>query len=491
MQKRFARFLGVIWRHSPFLVLLVLAALLRGLAWYAIHPGWWILGDSISYLYDAVQPRPEKWRPSGYSLLLLRPLLPVHRLSVVTGVQHVMGLLVAVAVYVTLLRFSVPRWAALLATLPAQFDSNLIATEQMLASEALFGALVAAALIVILWRADRPGLLAVLVAGLLLGLSAITRIVGLPLIAVALFALLLRRPRWLTVVALCLAFAVPVGAYSFWFYRTFGRVNLTASSGLFMYGRTTQFVNCNRVSFSDERLRRLCPTEPIGKRNEYYYVFAGDSPVAQLHLSFVDSNDVAGRFALEAIRAQPTDYVNQSWQGVLTVFGWDQNFGPNDVRFRVYEPLPEFAVYVGSVYQQGRDPSPRYRPFLVGMLAHYQDVAFVPGIALMLGLALAAAALVAGRDPDKRGLRSAVVLTAGAAAVLLLVPAITTIPAPRYLVPAVPQFCLAVGLSCRLLVNRWRVQRLLGRDPLIHRELAPRRTPRMVGDSGDGHDLPA
>ncbi len=106
LQKRFARFLGVLWRHSPFLVLLVLAALLRGLAWYAIHPGWWILGDSISYLCDAVQVRHEKWRPSGYSLLLLRPLLPVHRLSVVTGVQHVMGLLVAVGVYVTLLRFS-------------------------------------------------------------------------------------------------------------------------------------------------------------------------------------------------------------------------------------------------------------------------------------------------------------------------------------------------------------------------------------------------
>jgi hypothetical protein len=84
---------------------LVLAALLRGLAWYAIHPGWWILGDTISYLYDAMQLRPEKWRPSGYSLLVLWPLLPAHRLSLVTGVQHVMGLLVAIGVYASAASF--------------------------------------------------------------------------------------------------------------------------------------------------------------------------------------------------------------------------------------------------------------------------------------------------------------------------------------------------------------------------------------------------
>jgi hypothetical protein len=27
---------------------------------YAVHPGWWILGDSISYLHDALQLRPQE-----------------------------------------------------------------------------------------------------------------------------------------------------------------------------------------------------------------------------------------------------------------------------------------------------------------------------------------------------------------------------------------------------------------------------------------------
>src|SRR5712691_11245097 len=126
-------------RHWPFLVLLLLAAAVRATAWLAVHPAWWILGDSIGYVMDTLPLRPERWRPSGYSLMVLWPLLPTHRIALVTAAQHLMGLCVGVLMYVTLLRLGIPRWAAVLALVPVLLDSYIIATEQMLASEALFG----------------------------------------------------------------------------------------------------------------------------------------------------------------------------------------------------------------------------------------------------------------------------------------------------------------------------------------------------------------
>jgi hypothetical protein len=463
------RFLYCVWHHSPFLLVLALGGALRLLAWNAVSPGWWILGDSISYLYDAEHLRPEVWRPSGYSLLVLWPLLRYHDLALVTAAQHVMGLLVAAGIYVTLLRVGIPRWGALLATIPALFDSYILATEQMLASEALFGALVTGALLAVLWRRNTPGVIGILLAGLLLSLSAVTRVVGLPLIALVVLTLLLRRTNALKVLALCLVFAIPFATYSYWVDHWYGRVNLTVSNGIFTYGRVTEFVDCQRLKFSSDQVRSLCPREPISERNEYYYMFGTDSPLARLHLSFAKTNDVAGQFAVEVIRAQPGDFAKQALEGVVASFSPSQSFGPNDMLFRIYEPLPAFATSVGKDYQGGRDPAPTYNAALIDALARYQDVAFVPGTACALVLALAIAALILGRDPGRRRLRSALVLTAGAAAVLLLVPALTAIPAPRYRVPAIPELCLAAALSGQLLVNRWKAQPLLWRARSVAR----------------------
>nr|MDQ6900620.1 hypothetical protein [Candidatus Dormibacteraeota bacterium] len=172
-------------RHWLLLAVLAPAVILRMMAWFAINPAWWILGDAIAYLQDAMHLHPDNWRPSGYSLLLLRPLLPMHSLSLVTGVQHVMGVGVGVLVYATSLRLGLPRWVAVLAAIPALFDGYVIATEQMLASESLFATLMVVALVLLLWPAGRPAHLLVAAAGLLLALAALTRTVGLPLIAVA------------------------------------------------------------------------------------------------------------------------------------------------------------------------------------------------------------------------------------------------------------------------------------------------------------------
>jgi hypothetical protein len=442
-------------RHWPFLLVLSVAAGLRVVAWLAVPPGWWILGDSIGYLDDALHLQPDRWRPSGYSLFLLRPLHRFHHLSLVTAAQHAMGLAAALLVYAVLLRLRLPRWAAALAAVPVLFDGYVLATEQMLASEALFGLLVAGGLVALLWRIEDPPPLAVAVAGLLLALSALTRIVGLPLVAVAALVLLLPRPRWSRLAVLGVAFALPIGVYAVWFSHTYGQLNLTASSGIFLYGRTTNFVDCDRVHFSSEQLRRLCPSEPIGQRNEVWYDFDAASPLGRSGLADTAANDLAGQFAREAIAAQPGDFLKLSWDGAVESFAWDQPTWLNDMRFDNGQILPAQARATGIAYQ-GRDPGPYRRPRLVAALAAFQGVVHVRGALCLLALLVAAAGLVLGRDPAGRGLRAALVLTAGSAAVLLLVPAVTAIAAPRYLVPAIPALCLAVAIGAGLLVDRWR-----------------------------------
>src|SRR5262249_30182744 len=257
----------------------------------------------------------------------------------------------------------------------------------------------------------------------------LTRIVGLPLVAVAALFLLLPRPAWSHLAVLAAAFALPVAMYALWFGHVYGQVNLTASSGIFLYGRTVNFVDCGRVQFSSDQLRRLCPVEPVGQRNEIWYVFDVSSPIAKQGLGDVAANSLAGEFATQAIRAQPDGFLRLSWRGIVQSFGWDQRALYNDLVFTVPVALPPDAGAASVAYQAGGDPGPRYQPALVRDLAEYQGVASVPGTLCLLALLLAPAALVFGRDPDRRGLRPALVLTAGTSAGRLAVPPAPATPA--------------------------------------------------------------
>jgi hypothetical protein len=159
---------------------------------------------------------------------------------------------------------------------------------------------------------------------------------------------------------------------------------------------------------------------------------------------------------MEAIRAQPGDYAALVWGRLLQSFSWDQKPFGSDLEFRLDEPMSDAARAAGYAYQ-GRDPGPIYRPAAVRLLVTYQSFAWVPGLMCLFALSLAAAGLLFGRDSAERGLRSAALLTAGVAIVLIVLPVFTTILAGsilRYRVPAIPVLCLSTAVGVRLLVNR-------------------------------------
>ena len=93
--------------HRPFLIALALAAVVRVAVVVAFPPGF-VLSDSPTYLAlaDDLQPRTD--RTVGYGFLLDALAHLSRSVWLVTAVQHALGLVTAVLLYVLLRRWSVP-----------------------------------------------------------------------------------------------------------------------------------------------------------------------------------------------------------------------------------------------------------------------------------------------------------------------------------------------------------------------------------------------
>src|ERR1700677_2884432 len=185
---------ALVARSPLFAAALAAGAGLRLLAMLGYPGALWFAGDSYVYVGAALRPRPDLSKATGYSLFL-RALEPLHSLTLVTGVQHLMGLGIAVMIYLLARRGGVPpRWATV-ATLPVLLDGFEIEDEHMVMAEALFTFLVMLALLLILWRDNpggRPSWPVALLAGLLTGYAVDVRSEGLPVLVLFPAFLLLR-----------------------------------------------------------------------------------------------------------------------------------------------------------------------------------------------------------------------------------------------------------------------------------------------------------
>jgi hypothetical protein len=178
-------------RHAVFLGLLGAGAVLRGLTTLAYRPAMEFVQDSFDYLGDARSLAPSVIRPLGYPLFL-RALSVTGRFGLVAVAQHLLGLAMAVMLYQLLLRLGVRPWLAALATAPLLLDAYAVYMEQFVLAETLFGFLALAGFVVLLWRL-RPSAAACALAAALLACAALTRTVGLALLAPALGYLLVTR----------------------------------------------------------------------------------------------------------------------------------------------------------------------------------------------------------------------------------------------------------------------------------------------------------
>jgi dolichyl-phosphate-mannose--protein O-mannosyl transferase len=197
--------------------------------------------DSYNYVYDAFTHRPDVIRANGYPFFL-QLLLPMHSVYPIGLVQAAMGVAMGIVIYALLRRRGLPWWGAALAAVPVLFDAYQLHLEHMITSDVLFVFLITVAIVILCWN-DRPSVLVMALAGLLIGYATLVRSVGQPLLVVILVAMLIRRVGWRRLVTLLVAGVVPIAAYMIWFHGTTGKYALTQSLGPFLYSRVSAFAD--------------------------------------------------------------------------------------------------------------------------------------------------------------------------------------------------------------------------------------------------------
>ena len=249
-----AQAVRVLRHHWLVSALFVAGLVLRVLAQIGYRPAL-LYVDSLKYLYGA-SPGSD---PLGYRLML-KVILLVGDLGTVAAIQHLLGLAMAVALYVVLLRRGVPVWLSALAVAPVLLDAYQLQMEQTIMPDVWFEALIVAGLAVLLWRPVLTPRFAV-AAGLILGASATVKALGEFLVLPALVYLLAAGGGMRKLVrvsaALVAAFALPILAYCGINYARTGHFWLARQQTL--TGRLAAAADCATLKLPAQA-RPLCPT---------------------------------------------------------------------------------------------------------------------------------------------------------------------------------------------------------------------------------------
>lgn len=322
---------------------LAAGALLRLLVMLGYPGALWFSGDSYVYVGSALRPFPDPSKQTGYSFFL-RLLLPFHSFTLVTGVQHLLGLGTAVMIYVLLRRNNVSKKWAAIATMPQLLDGYIIEDEHLIMAEALFTFLLMAATLLLLWK-PRTAWWTALVAGLVAGAAAMVRTEGMVMYAVLPLFLLLRGWGWKTLrgwgvaILLTVGMLVPLGAYANWFHGRTGHYGLTYSMGFYLWGRVSSFANCAAIHPTGQEAL-VCPTQPIADRTPPG-TYIWHTPYVHQDMNSICTvtkkngktskscgpvspagNQVLTSFAIHAVEAQPLGYLKTLVRDVMLSFGF-------------------------------------------------------------------------------------------------------------------------------------------------------------------------
>src|SRR5262245_16805845 len=473
-------------RHWLIAVLLAAGLALRILAQLAYHPAL-IYVDTLKYLYGAY-PGSE---PLGYTAML-RLLLLAGGLGVVTIIQHLLGLAVAVVLYVVLQRRGAPRWLAALAVAPVLLDAYQLQMEQMIMPEALFEAVVVAGLALLLWR-PAVTIPVAIAAGVVLGSAAVVKQLGLMLFVPAVVFLLVSVRGWrrslVTSGVLLAAFLVPVLGYCTFSYARTGHFWLAHRQPV--TGRLAAAADCKTLKLPPA-VRPLCPTPAEQARGQDFLEHSGQSPLFRTPVKPGTRGLLISKLNSAIAHQQPLRVaaaIVADW-GRLFVLVRGANSSATPVsRWQFQTSYPTFPqwvkvnragdIVVGIQYKPGRPfhfsvLRPAYggkaqvdRPIATFLRSYQLDGGYTPGplfaFCALAGIAGSVAALTRRwRGPDGGATTMAILLFTVTGATLLLLPDVYEFTW-RYQLPAVITLPPAGALAVSAFIARQRARRSAGR----------------------------
>ncbi len=453
-----ARWLGrLVAGHRAFAVVLLVAAALRAMVIAGWPPIFWF-NDSYNYVIDAVTRKPDVVRSNGYPFFL-QAIEPFHSLLLLAGLQAMMGLAMGLAIYAVLRRRGLPWWGATLPALPVLFDVFELQLEHMIMSDVLFVFLITIAIVLLCWS-DQPSWLTCVIVGLLIGYAALVRTVGEPLLIVVVVLLLVRRVNWKRLATLLVVGLLPIVGYMGWYHSFYGKYALDGSSGSFLYSRVSSFAECGQIPNLPSDLRVLCDPKPVADRvNSQQYIWDTTTPLYRYshgHNFSAQADSAAGKFAKQALLAQPMSYARVAFDDTMHTFTWDRSqsdltgSGPS-YRFRItvdavpwwehYYPVDKTSVitYASPTLGQPKVVTPWSY-----LIIDYQKVFYLRGT--MLGAILLIG--LAGALLRWRRWGGITLLPWVVGVLLVVIPPLTAGFSYRYVVAAVPVSCLAAGLAC-------------------------------------------
>lgn len=438
--------------HWVFLMLFVLAAVLRFIFWQQLWPAL-MFADSWIYLNDVRPLYYLMYRPAGY-VFVLAALGPEPRLEIITALQHMAGLATGSLVYVLCLRQGLSKGLALVPAALFLLNAFTLVLEQYLMTEAFFALLLLVGMGLAVEYPDRPGPAAL--SGLALALASMLRGAGLFALPFWLGWLIwknLRNPRVLA--APLLAFLLPVTAYvvSRNAYTDYGTLSLIRGEGWFLYGRAMSFADCTEVKLAPS----VAPLCPAGKPSEIpeWFVWAAESPARTFYQDDDPShNEQVRGVALEIIKQQPLSYLAAVGRDFLR--GFTPGRGGHDDASVVLaydsEPYP-FDVNWPAAGNVDRKFNLGYRMPTVprdSFLAHYWRWARLPSV--LLGLAVLLFITVATRQRWRRLPQAQAALLLGLTGTGMLGFAVATHTfSVRYVIPVVPLIASAGVLALNVI----------------------------------------